>query len=121
MHIYYSYIYIYIQWLRQPRHRAIGSKQAASQQASKEANSKKAKSKEAGSKQGSRKQASSEQEASVKCGRGTNRCAYLSSRFGPENSRGPRGSFWAPFWHHFERKGAESGRQGAESGRQGAQ
>ena len=60
--------------------------EASKQQASKEANSKEASSKEAGSKQGSRKQASSEQEASVKCERGTNRCAYLSSRFGPENS-----------------------------------
>ena len=58
--------------------------EASKQQASKQARKQTARKQEA-SKETGREQANSEQEASVKCERGTNRCAYLSSRFGPEN------------------------------------
>ena len=62
------------------------SKQQASKQARKQTARKQTARKQEASKETGREQANSEQEASVKCERGTNRCAYLSSRFGSENS-----------------------------------
>ena len=75
------------------------SKQQSSKQARKQTARKQTARKQEASKETGREQANSEQEASVKYGRSTNRCAYLSSRFGPENS-----NYWVPrdhFGFHF--------------------
>ena len=114
-------IYIYIYPVADANPATVlleASKQQASKQARKQTARKQAARKQEASKETGRKQANSEQEASVKCERGTNRCAYLSSRFLSENSNyGVPGIILGFILAPFGKKRCEAGKTRCGAGK----